>query len=107
MNEQQEHVACIDACIACARACEACGDACLTELDAAQRVRCIRLNRDCAIVCWTAAELMSRESPFVEELCRVCAEICTACGDECARFPELHCQRCTEACRLCAEECRH
>lgn len=104
--EPAHHQLCIDACIECARACEHCADACLSAPDAGQRVRCIRLDRDCAIVCWTAAALMARDSSVVEEICHVCADICAACAAECERFPDLHCQRCADACRHCAEECR-
>jgi hypothetical protein len=67
---------------------------------------CIRLDRDCAQLCWAAAAFMSRGSPFLNDLCRLCAEVCGACGEECARHPQDHCQRCAEACRHCAEECR-
>jgi hypothetical protein len=67
---------------------------------------CIRLDRDCAEICWGAAAFMSRGSQFAADLCRVCAEVCDACGAECANHQVEHCQRCAEACRRCAEECR-
>jgi hypothetical protein len=67
---------------------------------------CIRLDRDCAEICWGAAAFMSRGSRFAYDLCRVCAEVCLACGDECDKHDHDHCRICAEACRHCAEECR-
>jgi hypothetical protein len=101
-----EHRSCIDVCVGGAQECEHCADACLSEPDVARMTECVRLDRDCAEICWTAAAYMSRGSHFAGELCRVCAEVCDACAAECARHEVEHCQRCAEACRRCAEACR-
>jgi Domain of Unknown Function (DUF326) len=101
-----EHQSCIEACVRCAEECEHCGAACLDEQDVAKMAQCIRLDRDCAEICWTSAAFMSRGSRFAEEICRVCAELCEACGAECRKHKAEHCQRCAEACEACAEECR-
>jgi|ERR1043166_3602335 hypothetical protein len=101
-----EHHACIDACVRCAQECHHCADACLEEDDVKSMAACIRLDRDCASLCWMAAAFMSRGSPFIGELCRLCAEACEVCAEECAHHHVEHCQRCAEACRECAEECR-
>jgi hypothetical protein len=53
---------CIDACTRCAQECEHCADACLGETDVQKMAECIRLDRDCAAICWLAAGLMSRGS---------------------------------------------
>jgi hypothetical protein len=68
--------------------------------------RCIALDMDCAAICRMAAAFMSRGSDYAMELCRLCAEICQACGDECAKHEMEHCQQCARACYACAEECR-
>lgn len=96
----------IEACVRCAQECEHCADACLKEDDLRSLAECIRLDRDCAEVCWLAAAFMSRGSPFIEDICRVCAEICGACAEECSHHDHDHCRRCAEACHECAEECR-
>ncbi len=44
---------------------------------------CVRLDRECADMCAFAAEAMSRNSPFAQQICQLCAEICEACGNEC------------------------
>ncbi|MGN6546412.1 MAG: four-helix bundle copper-binding protein [Aureliella sp.] len=102
----QEFQSCIQACIECAQACEHCATACLSERDVAKMAPCIRLDRDCAGMCWQAAAFMSRDSQFAQELCRVCADVCEACGAECRKHKMDHCQRCADACERCAEECR-
>lgn len=101
-----EFKSCIDACVRCAEACEHCASACLAEGEVKKMAECIRLDRDCAESCWTAAAFMSRGSQFANELCQVCAEICDACGSECEKHKMGHCQDCAAACRECAQECR-
>ena len=103
---QEKFQSCIDACVRCAEACEHCATACLGEADVKMMAGCIRLDRDCADICWLAAGWMSRGSTFSAALCRLCAEVCDACGAECGKHKADHCQRCAEACRQCAAECR-
>lgn len=105
MNRQQ-YPSCIEACVKCAQACENCADACLQESDVAMMAECIRRDRDCAEACWGAAAFMSRNSPFAREFCRLCVDICEACGSECRTHDASHCQKCAEACETCADECR-
>lgn len=102
----QEYQACIEACVRCAQECENCANACLFEPDAKAMAGCIRLDKDCAAICWLTAAFMSRRSEFDTDVCRLCAAVCEACGTECEKHPHDHCQRCAEACRTCAEECR-
>lgn len=97
----------IEACNKCVTACEECEAACLREPDIKMMVRCIELDRDCADVCSLAIQLMSRGSAYAKKFSVFCAEICHACGDECAKHKAEHCQRCAEACYACAEECRN
>ena len=67
--------------------------------------QCVALDMDCAALCRLAAGFMSRGSPFAEDVCRICAMACQACGDECAKHEMAHCQQCAKACRACADEC--
>lgn len=105
MSHEQNR-SCIEACVRCAQECEHCSSACLEEHDVAALAACIRLDRDCSAICWAAAGAMSRSSPFLTEFCRLCADLCDACAEECARHEHDHCQRCADACRQCAAECR-
>ncbi|WP_415807187.1 four-helix bundle copper-binding protein [Bordetella muralis] len=68
--------------------------------------RCIKLDMDCAQICRLSASYMARGSEFAQALCRLCAEVCQSCADECANHQMDHCQRCAQACRQCADECR-
>jgi len=97
---------CIDVCNSCADECDHCTAACLQESDPMMMARCIALDIDCAAICRLAAGMMARGSEFSGQVCWLCAEICEACGDECAKFQMDHCQSCAAACRRCAEECR-
>lgn len=70
--------------------------------------RCIQLDLECAAICNAAAQVMSLNGQYAEEICKVCADICFACAEECERHAHHmeHCRECAEACRQCAEECR-
>ncbi len=102
----QQYASCIDACNACADTCDHCATACLQEDDVKMMARCIALDIDCAAICRLTAGAMARGSEFAKATCAVCAQICQACGDECAKHPHPHCQECAQACRRCADECR-
>lgn len=62
--------------------------------------------QDCADICATSARYLSRHSPFAKAMIKKCAEICEACGRECARFPDEASQLCARICFHCAKECR-
>ena len=103
---QSEFESCIQACYACAEACDMCATACLQEPDPKSMARCIALDNECAAICRMSAMFMSRSSEHARQLCGLCADICDACGEECARHLMQHCQDCAAMCRRCADECR-
>jgi hypothetical protein len=105
MNHQQ-YLACIAACNACADACDHCAAACLREDDVKMMTRCVALDMDCAAICRLAAGYMARGSELAQRICAMCADVCEACGAECAKHSHSHCQDCAQACRHCASECR-
>jgi len=80
--------------------------ACLRERNIETMARCIALDMDCAAICRLVSGFMSRGSEFSRELCRLCADVCQACGEECGKHPMDHCQVCATVCRRCAAECR-
>ncbi|MEW6468836.1 MAG: four-helix bundle copper-binding protein [Bacteroidota bacterium] len=91
---------------ACAAACNACYASCLNEDDVAMMARCIELNRDCAEVCLLAASLVARDSENADNMLALCANLCTACAEECEKHSQDHCKRCAQVCRACAELCQ-
>jgi len=64
----------------------------------------VRLMMDCANSCQTAVEFMLRESPFHDEVCRLCALVCDACAQSCEQKGDM--DDCVKACRHCADLCR-
>lgn len=90
----------------CAASCNHCFDACLGEEDVKMMAACIRLDRECADMCSYLEQAIMRNSPFVSQLAKVCAEICEACAEECGKHHHDHCKQCAEACRKCAKACR-
>lgn len=107
MRHSNEYRACIDTCLQCAATCEYCAASCLQESDVKMLSHCIELDLACASICHTAAKLMSLDSHYAEELCRICVDICNDCGNECEKHIHMeHCRRCAEICFICADECR-
>jgi hypothetical protein len=60
-----------------------------------------------AAICYEAAQLMSLGSENAKDVCRICADICEQCGNECGKHQTEHCQECARACKQCANECRN
>lgn len=100
-----EYKECIEACIKAAALCNHCASACLQEAEVKMMTKCIQLDIECAVLCETAARLMSIGSPRALEVCRLCAQLCRECADECESHDNSHCAECAKACRHCAEEC--
>jgi hypothetical protein len=108
MMTEQQYQECINACMECAITCDFCASACLNEENVKNLRRCIRLDLECAAICRAAAEVMSLNGQFSEQLCSLCAEVCHACAEECQRHAEMgmeHCRACAEVCRKCAAVC--
>lgn len=97
----------MDACFDCVVACNHCASEDLKEQDVKMLERCIRLDRDCAAICSLAINAMASDSEFTKQICKLCAEICTACAIECEKHADhmAHCKVCAESCRKCATEC--
>lgn len=106
MKAYNEYQNCIDACLKSASLSNFCAAACTREQDIAMLAECIRLNMECAAVCYNAAQLMSMGSHKIKEICSICAYMCEQCASECGKHSHEHCQRCAQACYKCAEECR-
>src|SRR5690606_16513707 len=94
MVEGDELAACIDACFDCAQSCLACADACLAEEHVSMLARCIRLNLDCAGICQTTGQVLTRQyQPDLELLRRtleLCILACGACAVECEHHADQH-----------------
>ena len=104
---------CVDACAACGLTCTSCADACDGETEHLEALRrCVRLNLDCAAICFATASVLSRQFSPDKNIFRVqveaCEVACAACAAECERHAEAHehCRVCAQICRRCEEQCR-
>lgn len=101
-----KYQSCLLACSTCAIVCMDCHSDCLNEHDLKMLRRCIRLTDDCTAICLLAIKAMASDSEFANQICKLCAEICTACADECEKHNHMeHCKKCSEICSNCAQEC--
>jgi uncharacterized protein DUF326 len=89
----------------CAAQCEACYKACLSEKDKDKLQRCMVLDQECDDMCQLTARLLEKGSEYADKYLKLCAEICTACAEECRKHHHDHCQKCADECRKCAEMC--
>lgn len=96
---------CIGECVATAKIANHCFNLCLTEEHLL--ADCIRLTRECSTFCHVTASSLERNSPFVKEMCELCASICKACAEACEKHADMHehCKKCAEACSRCQEVC--
>jgi len=98
---------CVANCMECHRVCLETMEYCLRlgrRGHAAPAV--LRLLADCAQICQTNADFMTRGSE-VQEVFAACAEVCSRCGNTCALIdPEdTQLQECAEICLRCAAIC--
>jgi hypothetical protein len=102
-----EMTRCIDDCLECARTCLETVRHCLEMGGEHATAAHITALLDCAELCETSANFMSRGSNLHASVCAACAEACIRCAEECERFPDDEVmRRCAEICRRCAESCR-
>ncbi len=104
--DYQDLKKCIDACLACAEECNHCAYKCLHSSEVIQYIRCIQLNHECAIICFTAVSTLSSGNKWIGALYQECVEICEVCTEECEKHNHLeYCNICAELCRKCSGEC--
>ncbi|AGY57797.1 four-helix bundle copper-binding protein [Gloeobacter kilaueensis] len=66
----------------------------------------VRLLLDCAELCQTHANLMSRQSEFHVRVSPLCAEACNRAATACEMLKDdPQAQACAKACRLASESC--
>jgi hypothetical protein len=90
----------------CVLACNECHDACLREKDVMMMAECIRLDKDCAVVCASTLQLIHSGSRVMKQALALCVSSCEMCAEECSKHNFDHCRKCAEVCRECAKACR-
>ncbi len=106
MHHSPQYQSVIEALHDCAATCDHCYSSSFQEQDIKMMARCIQLDRDCAEICKLTASALARGSEAAKTFLQACADICKACGEECARHQMDHCQECAAACRRCEQACR-
>ena len=113
MNQMSGHThahelqPCIDACTSCHQTCLHQVHHCLEKGGTHAESAHITLLLDCAQVCATSADFLTRHSAHHQLTCRTCAELCEACAASCDAFGDDEMMRaCAEECRRCAASCR-
>ncbi|HWA28401.1 MAG TPA: four-helix bundle copper-binding protein [Lacunisphaera sp.] len=96
---------CIEACSSCHDICaQTVYQLCLPIGGKYVGAALLTLMADCAQICRTAADFMIRGSDRHLLACRLCAEICSACAEDCERVGGM--DACARACRHCADCCQ-
>ena len=63
---------------------------------------CCALCIDACLVC---VKFLAANSSYAKEYCKLCADICTWCAQQCGEHDHEHCKICAQSCMLCAAEC--
>lgn len=109
VNEQLARAAVLAA--ECAAVARACADSCLGEPGVVDLLQCIRLDLDCADICWAFSGIASRcsggDTPLVDVASQACEAACRRCAVECRKHAAMHehCRICAEVCTACADAC--
>ena len=98
---------CIEECLSCHAACLSALTYCMQKGLRHAEPEHLRRLADCAEICETSANFMSRGSEMQATVCAACAEACERCAEACEQLPEDDVmRRCAEICRRCAASCR-
>ena len=109
--DREAALRCIEECLDCGATCTACADDSLSEDDAQDMTRVIRLGLDCADVCDTTRRIVIRQTTpdlrVIRAAVEACSTSCLACAEECDKHAahHEHCRLCAEVCRRCKQAC--
>jgi hypothetical protein len=98
---------CIRNCSDCHTVCIRTVNYCLKKGGEHAQVGHITILLDCADICATSANFMSRLSNVHQDTCALCAQVCSMCAVECESLngEDEQIIKCVEVCRACAESC--
>lgn len=99
-----EMQACIENCMSCHQICVVTLSHCIEKGGRHAEAAHLKSLIDCAQICTTSADFMSRNSYIHPLVCGACAEACLTCAQSCELFAEDN--ACAEMCRRCADSCK-
>ncbi len=82
---------CAQACMVYSLACTSCATECINEDQMEMMRECIKRCLECADICHLCAQTEQRKSPFMQEICAMCAKVCEYCAEECSKHQAAHC----------------
>ncbi|MDQ6763214.1 MAG: hypothetical protein M3015_11385 [Bacteroidota bacterium] len=93
----KEHFDWLDKCLKCWRTCE---DFIAHSIENGRYVNTINICRDVAEMCSQCIKFEAQRSPFFEQLCEVCADICISCVKALNEYKndDVMCKKTAEAC---------
>jgi hypothetical protein len=100
---------CAKACNDCQRACDMCATHCANLLAQGKKdhVQTLQTCQDCATVCTAAAGITARTGPFMDSICKSCAEACSRCSKACDKYSDdPHMKKCADECKACEKACK-
>lgn len=104
MNKDVE--SCLQSCEECHHVCVELLTYCVEKGNKHTEPDHIRVLRDCADICQTAANFMLRGSKLHALVCQACAEICLRCAESCEKMNDEKMNMCAEICRRCSDACK-
>ncbi len=103
--QKQEHFDWMQNCLTCWKMCE---EFIAWSIENGENVNLINPCRDVAEMCSQCIKFEAQRSPFFQQLCEVCAEICENCAVEMEKYKddnELLLET-LNSCRIFAKACR-
>jgi len=102
--QKQEHFEWMQKCLTCWKMCE---EFIAWSIQNGKHIGSINACRDAAEMCSQCIKFEAQRSPFFEQLCEVCAEICKRCVVELSRNEQEHdiFPQTISACNVFAEAC--
>ena len=103
--QKQEHFDWMQKCLTCWKMCE---EFIAWSIENEKYISSINACRDAAEMCSQCIKFEAQRSPFFQQLCNVCAEICETCAVEIEKFKSENeiFPLTLDSCRIFANACR-
>jgi hypothetical protein len=105
----QHFMECAKACNDCQRECDSCAHHCahLVAEGKKDHLHTLGTCLDCASMCATSSQIVSRMGPLSGPMCEACVKACAVCAEACEKHPaDEHMKRCGQECRKCEKACK-
>lgn len=104
-KQDSKSSSCEKNCLECFRVCNETLRSCLEKGGEHSNAEHINMLIDCARICQTSADFLSRGSDFHRVTCEACKKICEKCAEDCRKMNDKEMIYCAEVCEKCVESC--